>query len=69
MQEKFGVPINKFFKHEDYEKDIMVSSIVYLEGDDTYTVCIIQQDGGTQSTKYITVESLLEFKHGIATLR
>lgn len=65
MQTKFGVPINKFFKHADYDTDIMVSSAVYLEGADEYSVCVISQNGGIQSTHYVTIKDMYNFQKGI----
>lgn len=65
MQTKYGIPINKFFKHKDYDRAISISSIVHLEGDDTYTTCVIQQNGGTQSVEYVTIKDIDEFIKGI----
>lgn len=65
MQTKFGVPINKFFKHVDYDTDIMISSAVYLEGADEYSVCVITQSGGIQIPEYATIKDMYDFRKGI----
>lgn len=62
MQTKFGIPIGKFFKHKDYDTDIMVSSIVYLEGSDEYSICTIKQNGGLQIPSYETIKNIHDFK-------